>query len=189
MSFANDGQSLPEATLNAFTGILVETASEYTGGVFSSIPKAARNGLVKAGILKSIVAKNPNLPPNAIEKIIKAVGWNGVIEEMGEEQIGNVANGVLEKMGLGDQEFHTPTMQEIGEQFLSFALMGTVISGVSKGYGEIVKKKIQDETPKDIKDMADTLGDYVENAKTEKTPAEIISDLESIGVETSWLIK
>lgn len=184
VSFANDGQSLPEATLNAFTGILVETASEYTGGVFSSIPKAARNQLVKAGILKTIVTKNPNLPPNAVEKIISAIGWNGVIQEMGEEQIGNVANGVLEQMGLGDTEFHVPTMSEIAEQFLSFALMGTVITGVSNGYKAVVSKNVQENTPKDVKDMADTLGDYIDTAKKEKTPAQIIKDLETIGVKT-----
>ena len=184
VSFADDGQSLPEATMNAFTGILVETGSEFTGGIFSAIPKAARNGLVKAGILKAVIAKNPNLPAGAIEKIISTMGWNGVIEEMGEEQIGNIAYGVLNKMGLSDTEFHVPTMQEIGEQFLSFSLMGTVISGVSRGYGAIVAKKVQEGTPNDIKDMTDTLGDYVDNATKSKTPAEIIKDLETIGIKT-----
>jgi hypothetical protein len=149
----NDGQKLSEATTNAFTGILTETASEYSGSIFSMFPNAVKQQLIKAGILKSLLTKNKGVATQKVLQLIKKAGWNGVFEEMGEEQVGNVMYGTLHALGLSDQNFHFPTGKELATQLLTFSLMGTAMHTVANTYGQIVGDKMQEEMSPKTKEV------------------------------------
>lgn len=180
----NDGQPIGDAVLNAFTESIVETASEYSGGIFAALPNAVKTTLIKSGVLKTYIAKNPNLTPDVVDKVLKSVGWNGVIGEMGEEQIANVAYGILNTAGLSDHDFHVPTKQEILEQLLSFALMGSVIKTVGDSYRKIVKDNLP-KTQGDGKVLTDVLQSYVEEAVQTESPEQIIKDLKEMGMDNA----
>lgn len=183
VTIANDGQSVPEAFTNAFTGILVETGSEFTGGLFHTLPKATRDALIKSGILKEMVEKNKDIPVNALIKITEKLGWHGVFEEMGEEQVGNIAYGVLHSMGLSDVQFTPPTMKGLAEQLLTFSLMGTAMTGVQNGYQKVVAKKLDEEMPSGINNITKPLDEYMNEAIVSLPASEIVTDLKGVGID------
>lgn len=183
VTIANDGQSVPEAFTNAFTGILVETGSEFTGGLFHVLPKATRDALIKSGILKEMIDKNKDIPASALIKITEKLGWHGVFEEMGEEQVGNIAYGVLHDMGLSDVDFTPPTMKGLAEQLLTFSLMGTAMTGVQNGYQKVVAKKLDEEMPSGINNITKPLDEYMNEAIVSLPASEIVTDLKGVGID------
>jgi len=185
-SLANDGQKIGEAALNAFTSSLVETGSEYSGGIFSMLGKGLKDQLIKASIIKATLAKNPSLPPTVIETFFKKAGWNGVLGEMGEEQIGNLAYGILNQAGLSDRDFALPSKEELAEQFLSFALMGTAIKAIGSSYRGVIKKDLPASFSTETKEVMDSLSNFVETSLAEgDDPVEVTKALIDSGVDMS----
>ena len=189
VSVANDGQKLSDAVINAFTGSLIETTSEFTGGIFTALPNAVKNQLIKSSIIKATLNKNPGLSTNVITEFFKKAGWNGVVGEMGEEQIGNIMYGIAHQMGVSDVDFHVPTATELAEQFLSFALMGGFIKTLSTGYQKVIKDNLQKDLPKDVKDLSDTLNDVVSTGVTTDTPSDVVRALKDAGIDQNTAIK
>jgi 16S rRNA G966 N2-methylase RsmD len=197
VTVANDGQKLSQAAINAMSGIFVETASEFSGGplgeiaglvgkkVMSILPKEMVEQVAKLGVIKTLLATNKDLPVNAVTELINKMGWNGIIEEMGEEQVGNVMNGILHSMGLGDQKFHIPTKQELGEQILTFGLMGSAINGATRGYQALLKKQIKEELPKDITDLSDIVDNHVKETSSVLPKEEIVAQLVDQGIDAN----
>jgi hypothetical protein len=102
----------------------VETVSERSGGLLSGLTNPIKGKLVQNGLLKAFIKANPGKDVNAINKVINAMGYNGVIEEMFEERVGDVAHGVLNKIGLSDQEFKIPSLEQLGVELVSFSVPG-----------------------------------------------------------------
>jgi len=71
----------------------VQVFSERTGPAFKIGGNAARNALIKTGILKAIEKKG--IEPAAFKLFAKRVGWDGVIAEMAEERTADVLNAAL----------------------------------------------------------------------------------------------
>jgi len=130
IGLAEDGQDVGEAIVNSFTSNLVKVASERTGDFFSLLGKPIKNSMIKGALLKSTKKVNPKISTNKIADLFHNAGWNGIVNEYLEERVGDVMNGALEKVGLGDQPFKMPTLQQSVEELASFALMGGVIKAL-----------------------------------------------------------
>ena len=189
VSVANDGQNVSDALINAFTGSLIETTSEFTGGIFEVLPKAVKNQLIKSAIIKATLEKNPGLSTNVITEFFKKAGWHGVIGEMGEEQIGNIMYGIANQMGISDTNFHVPTAKELAEQFVSFSLMGGFIKTLSTGYQKVIKDNVQKDLPKDVKELTDTLHGVVSTGVNTDTPSDVVRALKDAGIDQNTAVK
>lgn len=189
VSVANDGQNVSDALINAFTGSLIETTSEFTGGIFEVLPKAVKNQLIKSAIIKATLEKNPGLSTNVITEFFKKAGWHGVIGEMGEEQIGNIMYGIANQMGVSDTNFHVPTAKELAEQFVSFSLMGGFIKTLSTGYQKVIKDNVQKDLPKDVKDLTETLHGVVSTGVNTDTPSDVVRALKDAGIDQNTAVK
>lgn len=146
IGLADDGQSLPEALINATTEQLVEIGSEYTGGGFSILGRGIKEGLIKAGILKATIKANPSIRPEILQSILKRVGWHGIIQEYGEERVGDFLYGVLHEMGLSDQDFKPITLESTINEITAFGFMGALINATENS---LKPSKIQKATEKD----------------------------------------
>jgi len=141
---ASDGQSLAPAIVNSLSENAVSVLSERVGGAFNLFGKPVKESLIKSGVLKSFLKSNPDIPPSKVADIVKAGGWDGVLSEYMEERAGDVMNGALEKVGLGDQEFRMPTIESTLKEIAQFAIMGTAIKAVDKAFSGKGKNAIQD---------------------------------------------
>ncbi len=149
IGLTDDGQSLPEAFINATTEQLVEIGTEYTGGGFSILGKGIKEGLIKAGILKATIKANPSIRPEILQNILKRVGWHGIIQEWGEERVGDVLYGVLHDMGLSDQDFKPVTLESTINELTAFGFMGALINATENSLKPSKKQKGEAPTEKD----------------------------------------
>jgi len=108
--------------------------------------------MVKAGMLKATQKANPELGEKTIKSVFEKAGWNGIANEYLEERLGDVVKGALYEVGLSDQEFEIPTLQQSVEEILAFAIMGTGIKAVTKGnIGLSIEDVSRDDTITQIK--------------------------------------
>ncbi len=149
IGLADDGQSLPEAFINATTEQLVEIGTEYTGGGFSILGKGIKEGLIKAGILKAAIKANPSIRPEILQNILRRVGWHGIVQEWGEERVGDVLYGVLHDMGLSDQDFKPVTLESTINELTAFGFMGALISATQNSLKPSKKQEGVVPTEKD----------------------------------------
>jgi len=119
-------RSLAKATGEAW----VETVSERTGGLFTPLTSKVKGGLVKLGLFKAFQKANPGKSPDALKKIMERMGYNGVLNEMLEERIGDVAHGVLAELGLSDQKFQIPSLRQLSVELVSFSIPGVASKAV-----------------------------------------------------------
>jgi len=144
VGLAEDGQELPEAIINSITDNIVEVVSERSGDLFSLLSKPIKNSIIKASILGATRKENPLVEPSKIASLFKVAGWNGVVNEYLEERTGDVLRGALHVVGLNDQEFKLPTLEQSMTELASFALMGTAIKAIEKSVDKQPGMSIQD---------------------------------------------
>ena len=97
-----EAESAPMAAYKAFANATIENLSEHSGSMLSGATKAAGNVLKKVlalGGFISNVQKNNVL--SGVNKMMKAVGFNGAPEEFFEEQVSTGLNSLL----VGDSQF------------------------------------------------------------------------------------
>ena len=131
---AEDGQPLSEAVVNSASSALVEYSSEFSGGAFTLLGQGAKTALIKAGFIKAVLKANPSITPSLFRQVVQRAGWNGVIQEWGEERVADAMYIALNEAGLSDQTFNI-SWRQVAEEIASFALMGSAISGVDKALG------------------------------------------------------
>lgn len=199
VSIANDGQKIKDAVLNAFVSSVIETSSEYSGGLIKGapkfivglLPKSVNESLLKSAIVKAVLQKNPNLSTNILTQFFKKAGWNGIAGEMGEEQIGNIMYGIAKELGISDQGFTMPTMKDLVNQFVSFSLMGSTIKSLENGYRAVIKKELPNNLPPEIKDLhgivdktlTDTLPPDGTGGASGESASDMVRALEDAGAD------
>lgn len=199
VSIANDGQKIKDAVLNAFVSSVIETSSEYSGGLITGapkfivglLPKSVNESLLKSAIVKAVLQKNPNLSTNILTQFFKKAGWNGIAGEMGEEQIGNIMYGIAKELGISDQGFTMPTMKDLVNQFVSFSLMGSTIKSLENGYRAVIKKELPNNLPPEIKDLhgivdktlTDTLPPDGTGGASGESASDMVRALEDAGAD------
>lgn len=131
------GMSITKGYLDLFT----EYASERGGdalGMIAKLDNPVKTKLMKTAIYQTLVKLNPG-KESSITKILARAGYDGIVSEMLEERMGEVFRGMLFEVGLSDQEFKLPTMEQLAIEAVSFAIPGT-ISKTS----DFVKTKLKD---------------------------------------------
>ncbi len=134
-------QSQPDGFLSAFARSFgetaVETISERTGGAF---------GLLKAKILgKWLKRRGFQTVNDAAARLAKRIGWNGVVEEVFEEEIAKPFHNMLNDRPVLEG-FLDP--QEVATELVAFGLTGMVGGKLRNRYNRTsryVERKMSDE--------------------------------------------
>jgi len=147
----NPGEEPLQATLAAAGNQYVEIFSERAGGAFDiagkiigkAVPKVVRDQLGKAFLFGKWMEKNAGAKPAAFGKFLKEAGWNGVINEVLEERVGDAARGFADfvsrvSQGEGFASAATEAVKGAipsGEQWLTeliaFSIPGLGIQGIN----------------------------------------------------------
>ena len=104
--------------------VWVETVSESLGGIVTSPIKGA---LVKLGLFNAFMKANPAKSAGDIRRIVDKIGYNGVFGEMLEERLADVGHGILYKLGLGDQKFSFPSLEQLSIEMVAFSIPGVAM--------------------------------------------------------------
>ena len=117
------GESVETALLKAFGEQWVETVSEHSGGLFSELGEP----IFKSGIFSSIMRANPSKSVTEFKSMLKRFGWNGVINEMWEERVGEVG-----RAALGLEDWKLPSPEQLAVELVSFSIPGASIAVTGK---------------------------------------------------------
>jgi len=133
-----EGDGFNEAFAKSATDFWIEMVSERSGGAFNAIGSMGRKWAAKQGILKKFLELNPTKKVKDFNKLIKRYGWNGVLEEMGEERIGEAARGVAYELGIEDEGFKykLPSWNQLAVEFVAFLIPGVTIAGIRGSLGK-----------------------------------------------------
>ncbi len=126
------GESLSKAIPKAFTDSAIEVVSENTGrGLrfggkllnrmkpIKNLSDAARETALRSAMVSAIVKANKGANATAVKKFMEdKFRFNGVLEEMFEERVGDVSRLLGSTVGLSD--FQSPTIDQLGVEFVSF---------------------------------------------------------------------
>ena len=155
----------------------IETVSEHSGGLLSElVPSAVKNRLMKVALFRAVSKTNPNLSKGKVARLIKRTGYNGIIEEMFEERLGEIGRAALQI-----EDYKLPTGEQLLVELTSFSIPGAAFSGVQA----ISERKKSD--PKYQKKIDVALAER-SKAKTEKV-AEVQKNLESAGISEEAIPK
>lgn len=139
-----EGDTLTTALAKSFGDQWVEIVSERSGGLFTAIGKNARDGLVKLGIMKAFFKANPKATGSAFNEWAKRAGWNGILNEIGEERLGEAGRAVI-----GLEEYKLPTPEQLAVELVSFSIPGVAINMLGKTNVDIPNK----QTPEEIESL------------------------------------
>lgn len=113
-------RNLPAGFLDSY----IEIWSERTGGALKFLPGASKLAGLKAAIAKRWLQKNPTSTLRDLsKKIAGRAAWNGVIGEMFEERVGEVARGVT-----GLEPYTPPTPKQLLAEAIAFAIPGATVA-------------------------------------------------------------
>lgn len=121
------GEDLMSSLLKAAGTQWVETVSERSGKVLTLAAGGARGALVRAGLIKAFKKANPIKRASDIADVLRKVGWDGMLEEVFEERVGEVG-----RAALGIEEYQLPTPDQLAVEFIAFAIPGVGISGIQR---------------------------------------------------------
>ena len=120
----------------AFGEQWVETLSEFTGGALKPLSRIIKNRLAKVALFSAFQKVNPGQSVVTLQRIINRMGYNGVIGEMYEERVGEIGHGILYELGLGDQKFSIPTIEQLGVELVAFSVPGVGIAMLNRALSQ-----------------------------------------------------
>ena len=170
------GKSITKATIENAVDFYAEFSGGVVGDVLGSVTKPVANKLLKKSWVEAFKKLNPKYAPR-VNKFFKEIAYDGVINEMLEERVGEVTLGLLEKIGLSDKEFKKPTVEDLAVEITSFAIPGVggkVASSIINFSAEDLKNNV------DGSDLNGTpAGDNLTNManKAEETGRDIKVDV------------
>jgi hypothetical protein len=149
-----EGDDLIPALTKSFGNQYVQVMSERTGGALAFIPGAKKLEALKLGLMKKWFDVNPKATPGMFASLVKQAGWHGVIGEMFEERVGEVAGGAI-ALAAGDKENRdfgatgsllrgdpAAALEQLAVEGVSFMVPGALGSGV----GVVGAKKAEKRT-------------------------------------------
>lgn len=170
-----DGEDILPAVSKAFGARFVENLSERTGVAVTKLIAP-----VKAAVASRWFKLNPGKPVSQfLTKVSKATGWNGVIEEVFEERVGEVG-----RAALGIEEYKLPTAEDFAAEVLTLA---TPAGGAAAIRGAAGLRKAKQQ-----RDFFKNGQATIREAKSLKLAPEAIEDLvgrlaEGGGVEFAYV--
>jgi hypothetical protein len=139
-----EGDTLSSALAKAYGDQWVEIVSERSGGLFTAVGKGARDGLIKLGIMKAFFKANPKATGTAFNEWARRAGWNGILNEMGEERLGEAGRAII-----GLEEYKLPTPEQLAVELISFSIPGVAINMLGKTNVDVPNK----QTPEEIESL------------------------------------
>lgn len=145
-----EAESAPMAAYKAFANATIENLSEHSGSMLSGATKAAGNVLKKVPALGGFISNvQKNNVLSGVNKMMKAVGFNGAPEEFFEEQVSTGLNSLL----VGDSSFsdfvnwkqQLATLISVGATAGAMTTTGTIMS---VPYKKEIKRKYEEATDK-----------------------------------------
>lgn len=115
----------------------VEVVSEHTGDaikeLISPVTKPVFSAISKMAIIQTLAKSFPGVTDiySRMAKLAAKAGWDGILEEMAEEQVGAVMRGILTELGLSDAGWQKPTWKDLAVQFVSFGIPGVMLMATS----------------------------------------------------------
>jgi phospholipid N-methyltransferase len=166
----NQDENLLSSIKYALGDHWVEVVSERSGGLFTDFFKTGKHIIgstaMKSAIVRRLIKNNPIQPPSAILSKVKAnvkkYGWNGFIEEMFEERVGEVGRALL-----GLEEYKLPSPEQLAVEMVSFAIPGIGISVADM----VVKQQEAERVQKELDKIAQKQA--VEAFKPEKAQVDM----------------
>lgn len=125
-------EDLGVSLTKAFGEQWVETVSEFSGGVLSFLARPVKNKLIQTALFAAFKKANPGSTAAKFQSVVRKVGYNGIIGEMFEERVGEIAHGVLNSIGLSDQEFKLPTGEQLAVELVAFSVPGVGVAALNR---------------------------------------------------------
>ena len=116
----------------------IEVVSESTGGLLNVLANPIKGKLMKLAVFKAFQRANPAQSAGDIQKVLDRMGYHGVLAEMFEERVGDVGHGILASVGLGDQPFKLPSLNQLSVELVAFSVPGVVASVLESVPGQEV---------------------------------------------------
>jgi len=140
-TLTGEEESVLKSVVKSFGETWVEVVSERTGGLFGKLGTPFKGALIKRGLFSAFIKANPGKDIGALRKVFNKMGYNGVVNEMLEERVADVGHGILYELGLGDQKFSLPSLEQLGVELVSVSIPGvagrvTEIPAVKRALGE-----------------------------------------------------
>lgn len=161
-----EGKSFSVAVTKGFLDTFAEIASERTGAVF-----AKADDKLSSILFGWFQSKKPGATYQAFKAFARRAGVNGILGEMGEEQIG-----ALMKAGFMLEPYQLPSATDLAGQAIGFSFMpagGAVLSRFNREEGPPIHAM---ETPSVQMDKLIALAHGLKNLDP-KTSSAIVSDL------------
>lgn len=176
-----EGDNVGHSLTKALGETYVETLSERAGDLFGLFGpgKIISDVASKTAIGNAFLKVNRKLGATkavqAFNDVVKKAGWNGIINEMLEERVGDVGYGILSKLGLSDQGFRIPSKEDLLTEFIAFSIPGTVIGLTQTMLGKL-------GGPGDVSEAMDALNkDVQEEINKNGVPATVDTLVTELG--------
>lgn len=118
---AEPGESFARALRDSATDQYIEIASERAGGLLEHIPLPKRLAAIRDALSARWIKAVPGRTSKQLRSIVERTGWNGVLGEMFEERVGDVA-----KYATGLQPNLLPSLQQLMAEGIGFSVPGGV---------------------------------------------------------------
>lgn len=125
------GEDVATAASNAVIDTYIELFSEGTGGAVAIIGRPIKKGIKKGA--EKLTRKKLPVVRQGVKDFLGRAGYHGIIEEIGEERIGEVMREVVTRIGAADLPQQLPTAKGMAAEALAFtvpAVGGAVSSGI-----------------------------------------------------------
>ncbi|MCP5375199.1 MAG: hypothetical protein H6743_03785 [Rickettsiaceae bacterium] len=161
LEITKPGDTLSQALAKAYGDQWVEVVSERSGGLFTAVNKSARDGLIKLGLLKSFLKANPTAEVSAFNQWVRRAGWNGILNEMGEERLGEVGRAII-----GLEEYQLPTPEQLAVELVSFSIPGVAINAFGKANIKVDDNSTPTQVENQIKRVEAKVNQELSSKKT-----------------------
>ena len=157
------------------------TGKAGLGRMLSRIPMTEHVSAWKAVMTKRWLQGGAGRTAKGFEDLLKKGGWNGVLGEMFEERVGELARVPVDAMTLEEWEYALPDFEQLSAEFVAFLVPGAFNSALSYGaeIGDYKGAKSQGE--KVLKNRADQIKGLVKaQLEEESAEAGAESDFEAV---------
>lgn len=124
-----ENEGFTEAMVKGYGDVFIEVGSEAVGGtlgklgggLLSKLPVPERLAALRAGVVSRWLGTGTGRTLEKFNQRLAEVGYDGILQEMAEERIGEVARGVT-----GIQEYQLPTLDQIAAEGIAFTVPGAM---------------------------------------------------------------
>lgn len=146
VAFSNSVGSLVDALPQAIANQIIEVGSELSGPALAKLPGISKVAAIQTAIFRKWQQKFPNKTvADFTAKLAEKTAWNGVIQEIAEERVGDIARGLTPGMDetLADA---IPSWEQLAVEAVGFSVIPGAAMAVQAG-ASAVDSKLQKDAP------------------------------------------